>query len=53
MVTATKENRKELPLKVNIEPPFGSAGPPQRLSPDESRVEKAQASTAALQEFSQ
>ena len=53
MVTANNENRKELRLKVKIEPPLRSAGPPLRLSPDKSRVEKAQASTAALQEFSQ
>ena len=53
MVTANTENRKELRLKVKLEPPFHSAGPPMSLSPEKSRVEKAQASTAALQELSQ
>lgn len=53
MVRANSENRKELHVKVNIELPFGPAGPPLGLSPEKTRIEKTQAATVALQPYSQ
>ena len=53
MVRANNEKRKELCLKVKIEPPFDPAGPELGLSPEKSRIEKTQAARAALQQYSQ
>ena len=53
MVTANKENRKELHLKVKIELPFDAAGRPLSLSPEKTSIQKTEAAKAALQPYSQ
>ena len=52
-VRANNENRKELCLKVKMEVPFNPAGAPLDLSPEKTRIEKTQATKAAVEPYSQ